>query len=86
MILGIYAVFDSKAETFCRPFTQANDAVAKRAFLAAAQEQGNEVNKYPEDYFLYKLGSYDDETGEITGGKPVSMGNAASGYLKMEKV
>lgn len=65
MKLGIYAVQDRKAGTFARPFTIQNDAMAVRAFVAAKQDPSSELSKYPEDFALYYLGTFDDDTGTI---------------------
>lgn len=65
MKLGIYAVYDRKAGLFARPFTIQNDAMAMRAFLAAKQDTTSEMSKYPEDFGLHYLGTFDDETGTV---------------------
>lgn len=65
MMLHLYAVRDIKAQAFGRPFTIANNAMAFRAFVAAQQDSSSEMSKYPEDFQLYQLGSFDDQTGEI---------------------
>jgi hypothetical protein len=63
MKLELYAIYDTIADVFNKPFTAHNDADAIRAFTQSF-EQGNKANK--EDYVLYSLGSYNDANGEIT--------------------
>lgn len=70
MMLHIYAVLDRKAQAFGRPFTIQNDAMAIRAFAAAQSDPGSEISKYPEDFTLYSLGAFDDQTGEIIPNHP----------------
>jgi hypothetical protein len=63
MKLELYAIYDTIADVFNKPFTAHNDADAIRAFTASF-EQGNQANK--NDYVLYSLGSYNDGSGEIS--------------------
>jgi hypothetical protein len=63
MKLELYAIYDTIADVFNKPFTAHNDADAIRAFTQSF-EQGNKANK--EDYVLYSLGCYNDGNGEIT--------------------
>jgi len=58
MKTGIYAVKDTKIG-FEQPFSMQNDEVAIRAYLKA------EI-PYKEDTELYKIGEYDNQTGNIT--------------------
>lgn len=70
MNLGVYSVFDRKAAVFARPFVAPNDAMAVRSFLAARQDPSTELAKFPEDFSLHRLGSFDDDTGELFGTTP----------------
>jgi hypothetical protein len=63
MKLELYAIYDTIADVFNKPFTAHNDADAIRAFTQSF-EQGNQANK--NDYVLYSLGSYNDGSGEIS--------------------
>jgi len=65
MIHSVLAVFDEKAEAFAQPFFQNSDVLAVRAFTAAAQDKESLLNKFPRDYALYKLGTYDDNLGRF---------------------
>lgn len=65
MILSIYTVYDRKAEKYTTPIFQHNDHVAVRSFTAAVAQEGNDFNRFAEDYSLMKVGEFDDETGEI---------------------
>lgn len=75
----IYSVFDSKAVTFCMPFVSPNDATALRDFGNAATDRSLEIGKYPTDFTLFRIGSFDKQTGivkpETT---PVSLAVASS--------
>jgi len=60
----VYAVYDSKAETYMQPWYAVNDAVAKRTF-AMAVNNGPEFKAHPEDFTLFHLGEFDDEKGDF---------------------
>ncbi|WNK14055.1 MAG: nonstructural protein [Microvirus sp.] len=61
----IFSVFDSKSRVFGTPFTSINKFTAIRDFNTAANDLDINIGKYPEDYTLYELASFDDESGMI---------------------
>lgn len=62
---GIYSIKDVKVG-FMSPFVQPNDLCALRGFKDAINDsKPNQVNRYPEDMELWKLGEMDDITGVI---------------------
>lgn len=78
MKLNIYAVFDSKAAAYASPFFMQRDTMALRAFTDLTNDRQSSINKHPEDYSLWKIGSYDDDTGLVESCKLHSIANAAS--------
>jgi len=66
MIKNVYSVYDHKACAFSNPFVAPNDNVALRSFHQAANDENSEISKYPNDYSLFKLGSFNDETGSLS--------------------
>ena len=66
MKLKIYSIKDTKIG-YMQPFYQNNEAVAVRNFSNAINSpQLNNINQNLEDMELWKLGAFDDQTGEIT--------------------
>lgn len=63
MELKVYSIRDQKGEKFNTPFFQNTHGEAERSFRHVANDPQSFVNKYPEDYDLYYIGSYDDQTG-----------------------
>lgn len=53
---------------YARPFFVPTTAVAIRSFIQEVNRAGddNQMHRTPEDYSLYHLGDYDEETGTIT--------------------
>ena len=66
MKLKIYAVKDVRTEAFLKPFFVQNFAVMERAIMDARNDENNTLSVHPEDYQVYELGEYDDNTGEIS--------------------
>ncbi len=65
MITKLYSIKDTKADMGL-PFAQMNDHVAMRTFKTLVNDEKQELSKYPEDLELYKIGSYDTATGQLT--------------------
>lgn len=64
--LFIYTVHDSKAAAFITPFFQPNHVTACRSFGHAASDENHDFGRFPADYTLLEIGSFDSETGELT--------------------
>lgn len=65
MIQLVYAVYDSKAAVFATPFFVGAEALAVRAFARAANDKESQVGSFPEDFTLFQLATYNDESGVI---------------------
>lgn len=67
MIKVVCAVRDSASALFGQPFFVPSTAVAVRGFADAVRkaEDGSDLTKHPEDFILFELGSFDDETGKF---------------------
>nr|QJB20664.1 MAG: nonstructural protein [Microvirus sp.] len=65
MQLKIYTLRDAKAEVYHSPFFQKTHGEAERTFNKLVHDEKSMISQYPEDYDLYYLGEYDDQTGTI---------------------
>ena len=65
MRLNVYTIFDSASAAYMRPFFLQSDGQAMRSFTDIAQNADHEIGKHPEDYSLYRIGTYDDQKGEL---------------------
>jgi hypothetical protein len=63
MKLAICTIFDNKTGAYLQPFFTANVAVAERAISDLVVDPDHQFSKNPEDYVLFDLGQFDDETG-----------------------
>ncbi len=79
---NIYAVYDSKAESYTPPFFEHAEGRALRTFADCCNDQGHQFGKHPEDYTIFRLGEYDDNTGTITQDK---ISSVATGHTLLEK-
>lgn len=67
MLQNTYSAFDKKAQFFIGTFNSRSDAEASRMFGDAVRQGKSLVAEHPEDYSLYKLGTFDDCSGKIEG-------------------
>lgn len=72
MELFVFSIYDTAATVFAQPFFAPSEAVAVRSFKDLVNGSDNKVAQHPEDYVLFHLGMYDDNTGglEARGGGP----------------
>lgn len=66
MITCLYSIFDTKAKLYNLPFQFHNDKVAYRAAQDIMFEPNSAIAAHPEDYIMFKIGTYDDNTGIVT--------------------
>ena len=67
-----FAVKDLAVQAFGIPFLVRAQGEALRSFQDEANrtDEKSAIAQHPEDYELYKIASYDDQTGEIKGHEP----------------
>lgn len=65
MLLKAYSLRDAKAEIFSPPFYKKTHGEAERDFTTLARDEKSTVYQYPDDYDLYYIGIYDDNTGSF---------------------
>lgn len=65
MLINLYAIFDVKAKLYNKPFYMVNDQVAQRACIQTLNDPTTDIAQNPEDFILYRLGTYEDTTAKI---------------------
>lgn len=65
MKVEIYSVFDNVAKVWTQPIYQINEGVARRNIAAAVNTKDHNYNVAPGDYELWRIGIFDDQSGEI---------------------
>jgi len=66
MKLHLIAVRDDATESYMNPFVVAHLGMAIRSFMDELKAEDSVIGKHPKDYDLYRLGTFDQETGELT--------------------
>ena len=75
MNLNIYSIYDEAAQAYMTPFFMHNDQLAIRAF--SNQTTGEtQIANHPEQFILFKIGSYNDKDASIETTQIKSLGRA----------
>lgn len=61
----IYAIHDITAEIYTAPFYAVNNATASRIFANAVRTPGTSIYDNPEDFRLYCIGVYDEQSADL---------------------
>lgn len=85
MIRKVFAIFDSKGKVFSNPYFFNEEGEILREFIDLANDPQSKVNKHPEDYILFKIGSYDDTTGSLEAVIPPLNLGVASAYIRVSQ-
>ena len=62
--IGMFSIYDSKANEYLQPFYAKNYESAKR-YLVSSLKSDSLLVQYPSDYDFYFLGDFDNETGSL---------------------
>lgn len=63
MILHMFAICDTASDMFMAPFCMRARGEAVRAFLGSVSGGEAMMTKFPEQFVLYHIGHYDDNSG-----------------------
>lgn len=66
MLMQIIAVRDNRIEAFMQPTFVAHPGQGVRAFQDHCQDEKTDFHRHPEDFDLYLLGEYNDQTGQFS--------------------
>lgn len=76
MIYGLYSIRDIKS-TYMQVLTDHNDATAIRGFKQAVMVPDSLMAMHPTDFALYRVGTFNVDTGEIIATAPELLCDAA---------
>lgn len=60
-----YAIFDRARMAYLGLMEKPNSRCAIRDFETITKDKNSQLNKTPEDFSLFKIGEFDEETGEF---------------------
>jgi len=66
MKISVFSIYDTKTEAYAQPFYMQTKGAAIRAFTELANNAEHQIGKYPSDYALFELGTFDDTSGVLT--------------------
>lgn len=71
----IVSLKDTAVQVFITPFVAGSNAQAVRSLRDAVNDVSadSDVRRHPEDFELYQLGSYDEETGIVCATNPIAL-------------
>ncbi len=67
----IFVIKDHKAQIWKQPFYSQTVTEAERAFIDVLNDQDSTIAKYPKDFSLYTLGTFDTLNGTFETTDPV---------------
>lgn len=70
MLDQLYAIFDDKSQSYGIPFASLNDDVALRV-TSVTMSRNEILMRYSDDYKLYRLGTFDSDSGHVSGHEPL---------------
>ena len=71
----VYSVYDDKMKAYLQPFFQSTDAAAIRAVRTCVADSSHLFCMHAADYSLFRIGSFDENTGVIEGETIANLGN-----------
>ena len=74
MITMLFGVYDKKAEAFMSPFTFHTQGQAIRAFSDTVNDPATAMYRHPDDFDLYQIGLFNDNSGELAPEKHFLLG------------
>jgi len=60
--MKMFTIYDSKAEAYMQPFFAKSTGEALRSFSDTCQDKNHIFAKHPEDFTLFELGTWDEQT------------------------
>jgi len=66
MLRIVFAVKDRAIDSFLPPVAYVAEGQATREFKDEIEREGSPMRAHPDDYDLYRIGTFDDQTGKYT--------------------
>lgn len=65
VLFNVYSIRDVKLGVYNTPFVQTHRAGAIRAFSDLVKDQQSTISRHPEDFQLFEIGTFDQDTGRL---------------------
>ena len=73
---NVYAIFDTVSGVFNMPFVLPDDGTCKRSFADSVRSGAGNLSRYPKEFILFRIGSYDAVSARLTSYTPVLIAKA----------
>lgn len=84
MLLSVFSIYDAGISTWMPPLFARNKGEILRWFMEASNDSQSKISKYPSDYTLFEIGTWDDDKCKFSLlSTPVSIGIALE-YVKAD--
>jgi len=80
----MFSIRDNKAAVFMPPFHSHNRGTAIRSIQQNMLDENSSLAAYPEDFDLFEIGTFDDETGSLEVGLIESLGPVSNFNIKKD--
>ncbi|AXH76385.1 MAG: nonstructural protein [Microviridae sp.] len=84
-MFNIYTIYDKKTQSYDPPFAAATHGAAERIVDKIVNGEGNQVAEYAEDFSLWHVGKWNEDTGETDAHKPVHLADLVAFKKKAVK-
>ena len=74
--MKIFTVYDCKANAYLQPFFCRTRGEAIRAFSDCVNDINHNFSRHADEFTLFELGEYDEQSANISSSSPVSLGVA----------
>lgn len=81
----VFSLLDRKTREFGQLILAHNEESMERLIIDTCKGTGNMIDKYPEDFDLFKVGEFESETGFLESGTPQLVGNVAVTFDKLNR-
>lgn len=81
---NVYTILDIKAATAEALYVLRTDAEARRGFEEIATDGKSKISQYPEDFALFKVGTWDDEKMALMELAPICVAKAIEFHMGKE--
>jgi hypothetical protein len=86
MRMNVYSVFDRASGVYDRPWCAHSDQAACRSFSDVACDADHPVGKHPDDFTLFRVGTWNDEKGELRASSVEKVINGAEAVAAAQKI
>lgn len=85
-LVNLYSIYDVKAQNYGNIFSARTDGLAIRVFSQIISFSGNgDYARFPEDFALYRLGTFDDISGAVCADQHPTLISSAISVLQQAR-